>query len=197
MDGSDTSGIGGPLNDSGHESALSPLGSARRGEILERLYSAQRSRLRRRTAARSAAIAAPVIALAATVLIVQAGRTPSAPASPIPGPSPIAHVSPPAPLIPSPPVIESSPPESLIARVEWIQTDPDILARYAVAPPPPPPDTYIDDDALLTLLAQAGRPTGLIRTQGRVILTSGTIDNDQPASGPGTLLPIPTSVNQG
>lgn len=55
-----------------------------------------------------------------------------------------------------------------------VRTDPNILERYAL--PPTSKIETISDEILLNSLASLGRPTGLIRYDGRVRLTKDVTD---------------------
>jgi hypothetical protein len=69
----------------------------------------------------------------------------------------------PTPISPAPPAGRVA-----YADLEVVRDDPGVLARCAV-----------DDTELLTTLAAADRPTGLIRVPGRVILTADVLDHPQ------------------
>ena len=56
-----------------------------------------------------------------------------------------------------------------------VRTDPAALARSEARLAPIQPE-WLDDDALLRLLASIGRPTGIVRTGGRVWLTADVAD---------------------
>lgn len=71
---------------------------------------------------------------------------------------------------PSPEITE--PRHSIITIV---RTDPDILQRYV--PRPSSKVETISDETLLASLASLGRPTGLIRYDGRVRLTADVTDD--------------------
>jgi hypothetical protein len=155
------------------EAGLSARGETRRGEILEQLYRAQRTRRRKRLAAKGAIAALPVLAIAA--LVATLSGTPSQPPRPpeatghAPDPSPAAVAQNPAapdPVAPLPPAV----------RIELVRTDPEAAERCLVRTEPLRPGVQIDDTELLALMAEAGRPTGIIRTRDRVILTAGPIE---------------------
>jgi hypothetical protein len=59
----------------------------------------------------------------------------------------------------------------LHVQVEWVHDQPDILARTAIVTSPIPPEILVGDEELLSLLAKAHRPSGLIRVGGKVMLT--------------------------
>ncbi len=144
---------------------LSPAGMARRESMLVELDAAMRRRNIRRVAVRSIAAAAPLVLIAAVIW----GRcnTPSAP-----GTTPVAQAPGPAPA----------------SFVRLVQTDPDIVRRMTVVDARPRVD-LISDDELQSLLASLGRPTGLVRTQGRVTLVSDFTppvkEEDQKGAAPG------------
>lgn len=170
----------------GGDGVLSARGEARRGEILGLLYTAQRSRRRRRMAARGVLAVAPMVLVAGLVMLMRAG--PAAPSKA--GPVAIAPPAP-APVVPVAP--ESETPDAAPSRIQMVQTSPT-LDRWLVSTPPPRPEVFIDDDQLLALMAEAGRPTGLIRTRGRVILTAG--DFESRPEGPGSSAPDRREVDK-
>ncbi|MBX3359337.1 MAG: hypothetical protein KF745_13030 [Phycisphaeraceae bacterium] len=59
-------------------------------------------------------------------------------------------------------------------NVVVVETDPSIVARYSAAATEHSAATWIGDDELLDLLARAGRPAGMIRSEGRTMLVSST-----------------------
>lgn len=152
---------------------LSARGEARRGEILEQLYRAQRGRRRKRLAAKGAIAALPVLAIA--VLVATLSGTPSQPPRPpeAMGPAPDA---PPAAVAQDAAAPDPVAPLRPDVRIELVRTDPGAAERCLVRTEPLRPGVRIDDTELLALMAEAGRPTGLIRTRDRVILTAGPIE---------------------
>lgn len=56
-----------------------------------------------------------------------------------------------------------------------VRTDPTFLGLAEARSAPIQPE-WLDDDALLTLLASIGRPTGIVRTRGRAWLTPDVTD---------------------
>lgn len=130
---------------------LSPTGAARRDALRTALQGAVVRRRRTRRALRAGAAAALLAALAwfawpATIR---------------------------APLVPAPPSDRLS-----IAHADFVVVcdDPGIVARCAAPASALAAETWVDDDALLDLLARAGRPTGLLRTGRRVVLTEDVVD---------------------
>jgi len=57
-----------------------------------------------------------------------------------------------------------------VVRVEIVASDPGIMARYAAGPTGRV--ASIDDDELIRLMNQMGKPTGIVRTAGKVMLTA-------------------------
>jgi len=142
------------MAESGELEGLSPAGAARRDTMLRLLQGEVVRRGRRRRFARVAIAAAiPAIAAAAGIWAYRAGTVP-------PG-APPAEVVRPAPEVPAP----AAPPEpvepaSRPLRIEVVRDDPTVVDR-----------ARIGDGELLALLASAGRPSGLIRAGGVVIVT--------------------------
>lgn len=60
-------------------------------------------------------------------------------------------------------------------QIRMVSTDKNILERYAASPAPGLIER-IDDQTLLATLAAMDRPTGLVRSEGRVWLTSDVTD---------------------
>jgi hypothetical protein len=143
---------------------LSLEGARRREEILQHAAGAlQRRRMRRRGRQIAAAGAAALIALAAAVYVLpREGHAPHAPIAELPERS-----APPAPRQAD----DASPVPARSLRVVVVHNDPTILERSRISGNARPV-VHIDDDELLHLLAEAGRPEGLIRAGGRVMLTS-------------------------
>jgi len=138
----------------------------RKQEMLAGLLTELESGRRRRTARRRATGALAAVALVATGVIVAT----------LVAPTPVAP----------PPIAATGAPSIDIAIVRTdasavasmvVRTDPEALAR---ATAPDPRSTVlvqrIGDDELLAVLASAGRPTGLIRTGDRVILTEDVVE---------------------
>jgi hypothetical protein len=67
------------------------------------------------------------------------------------------------------------------ARITIVHTDPTVLSRYAAGPTPRV--RMLDDEALLEELAAIGRPTGLVRAEGRAWLTA-NVANPPPDDEP-------------
>jgi hypothetical protein len=71
-------------------------------------------------------------------------------------------------------MIVEAPPPRPSAVLEVVRTDPTIVDRYAIAPSSS--IRMLDDEALLTELAAMDRPAGLVRSDGRVWLTTDVVD---------------------
>jgi len=132
--------------------ALTPAGAARREAMRGALERGVVRRRRGRMALRWSAAAALVLA---TLPALRGPEWTPIHIEPRPGPGPIAR-----------------------ADVEVVRDDPGVLERCAGSAPPRLVQR-IDDDELLTTLAAASRPTGLIRVPGRVILTADVLDHPQ------------------
>ncbi|MCA9310142.1 MAG: hypothetical protein KDA21_02995 [Phycisphaerales bacterium] len=159
---------------------LSPAGQARRGAMLAELTMAMDRRHARRATARRVAGSGALLILLATAILIGT-RTPA------PAPPPLVHH-------PSPPEVTSPVPSTASdapAATVMVATDPSVLDRYALTDAPAGTThiittsattlacvRYLDDTALLTTLDGLGRPSGLIRIQDRVVLTSAVIDHD-------------------
>lgn len=144
MDSESLGGVGG----------LSPRGMARRGSMLAELDGVMRRRNARRVAGRVAVGVAPLLLVAAVIW----GRGVGAPNKPRPsGESPVAR---------GPEVVGV--PASM---VQIVQTDAGILSRITMLTGEPRV-TLISDSELQTLLASQGKPTGFVRTGGRMILVT-------------------------
>lgn len=136
----------------------------RKHEILSSLHAHLRTRTRRRRMARAAASAAGVLALAAAVYL-------ALPAAPIlPAQPDRAAITDPA---PSPTIAVTVSPEGPIADHAPAAATPRVTIRIASSEPIPttPCETdaaatvcILSDDQLLAALAEAGRPSGLVRT---------------------------------
>ncbi len=130
---------------------LSPEGIQQRERILRLAQREARSLKHRRHSARigGACIILAVIALGLMLIV--------------PGKPPVRMVkSTPA---PPPPAVQQTP--GIV--VTFIQTDPTLADRLAIRPQPPRWRS-IDDDELLTSLADAGQPAGLIYVNGKALL---------------------------
>ncbi len=129
-------------------SGLSPAGRRRRdtmlGDLLRTMGAVHRRRRRRRRARATGALIALAVALTAAVPAFRLPR--------VPGPPPRAA----APRV----------------TVEFVVSDPTILDRCAIPPSMARRTTILDDEALVTALAAIDRPSGLVRTGGRVWLTN-------------------------
>jgi len=113
----------------------------------------------------SSLVSAPLVAVALIAVWLMPGQSPSVP---VPE-APVAEL----PIVSEPALVYSV-----------AVTDPADVQRV-IAPTRSNSALEISDDELLDLLEQAGRPTGLIRTDDRVILTSDvTKTTDEGASAP-------------
>ena len=156
---------------------LSDAGRARRDAMLTDLTHAMRRRHARLTAARRT-VASTTLILLLGVAILLATRTPAPPA-------PVIVHHPPA---PTPDLLPPTAPVTTLTSIATFGTDASALARYAT--PARPTDTCVittssprhvrilDDATLLTTLDAAGRPTGLVRMDNRVVLTAAVIDHE-------------------
>lgn len=109
--------------------------------------------------------AAPLVAIALVALWLAPTRTPSIP-------------------VPDAPVAERPIVSEPVLVYSVAVTDPSDIDRV-LAPTRSASAVEISDDELLDLLRQAGKPTGLIRTDDRVILTSDvTTTSEEGASAP-------------
>ena len=135
---------------------LSPAGQARRRGILDQaLHQAERRRRRRAALRLSFMAAAAVVAASVGVAVFFATRVhpPIAPTDngrvattlPSPAPTRAAPTSSPAPSQPEPPVV-----------VQVVRSR-DVRTAFET----------IDDEQLLAALADAGRPSGIVRLNGR------------------------------
>jgi hypothetical protein len=143
--------------------SLSPAGTARRSAIGTQLQRAMRTRRRNRVLARTAVAAlVPALAIAAAWWTLRPPTAPTIATAP-PAPANPGLIAPSGPALPAPAFTMAG------ATFTIIHDQPDIIAR--LAPQPDPASiTRIDDDRLLATLAEAGRPSGLIRVGHRVLL---------------------------
>jgi hypothetical protein len=140
-----------------HPIPLSAAGEARREEMLSRLQAALVRKRRARWACRVAALAGVPAMVIAAIIIVRPG-----PGGPESGGGTSA-ISPPA----------AHPVEGeWKMRIQIVHNDPGVLARSAPAAKPLEREAVIDDEELLKLLHDLGRPSGLARVPGGVYLTS-------------------------
>lgn len=136
------------------EVRLSDDGKARHREMGAALSAAVVSRRRRRSAARwsaSGLAAALLVTLAWPARLALPGFGPDRPAQ-------TAQV------------------ELRHMNYGAVRDDASVLQRYGVTPAPLPAEIWVGDRQLVELLASAGRPTGLIRAPGRVVLTADVVD---------------------
>ncbi len=133
---------------------LSARGTARRDSMLAELDGAMRRRNARRVAMRVAVGVAPLLLVAAVIW----GRGVGAPNKLKPtGELPVAR---------SPEVLSTP-----VSWVQVVQSDAGILSRISVVTSEPRV-TIISDSELQVLLASQGKPTGFVRTGGKMILVS-------------------------
>lgn len=150
---------------------LSSDGLRRRDAMLELLLAAQRGEmLRRRRVARTMRATAACVVLAAVSAAAWMLRSPAGSVvAPRASEEPVAAQSGGE---ASPVPIEQSPsPTSLIVRVPGDPTVLDRLRAHGTGQ-----TQWLDDDDLLQQLRANGRPTGLIRIDGRTILTADVTD---------------------
>lgn len=157
--------------------------AARKAQILADLQRTMARRRATRLAVRAAGAAAITAALAipAALGLATFHRRPPAPAA-----ASFHTAAPPRrPLTPT--FIDATTPSSAPSRstlhVEIITDPPDILTRCAVTGDPASIPLLSDDD-LLAALAEAGRPAGLIRIQGRALLVSHSQSSTRPLAPP-------------
>ncbi|MBS0197353.1 MAG: hypothetical protein JSR77_11400 [Planctomycetes bacterium] len=130
---------------------LSPAAQDRKHALLPALLSAQAARVRRRRVASIAATTTAAVALVSILTVTQwPARNVQLATNP---PTPHTPINPEPPTAPTPP---SPAPEPQL-RVAIVHNDPTATA-----------DANIDDAELQRLLAEAGEPTGFIRSKGRV-----------------------------
>ncbi len=132
---------------------LTEAGRVRRAVMRQSLQAAVVTRRRRRTVVRSAS------AVLAVVLLVF-GWWQATPAIQLPAPG------------------RSGSDLASLQHVEYqvVNNDSSLLDRYRAEERPPSAVVEVGDDELLELLAAAGRPTGFIRAQGRLIVTRDVTD---------------------
>ncbi len=183
-------------HDDAHESGayeqLSSAGCARREAMLDDLRAevVTRGAQRRRARARNRAIGVSSLGLViiAAAVVALTVRTP-APGPGAPINEPRAHNDP-------LPTDEAAPPRPTHQRsqvlilqlvidpdrtpIRIVQVEPGVARRFSTATRARsgalPQILYLNDAELLTTLAAAGRPTGLVRSEGRVWLTASVTD---------------------
>ncbi len=67
-------------------------------------------------------------------------------------------------------------PDSRGGLITIVQIDPGALGRYTFIADIDPADYIVDDEEFVAALAAIGRPTGLIRSQGKIRLTHAVTD---------------------
>lgn len=153
----------------------------RRDQILEHTLREQSALwARRRRRGRTVAVAS-LLAVASGLWLVTL-----APPRTIPSPAPVALGTPPR---------DPSTSHAPAPLVQLVGNTPGVLDRMRVDPvgsvqiirggEPTLLVEIIDDDQLTTLLAQIGRPAGIIRTQGRVYLSRAVTDEELGLRKPG------------
>lgn len=78
-----------------------------------------------------------------------------------------------SPIVSNDPMAPTIDPPMSIVR---FKSEPGALERYTYVPRVDPAEYIVDDQAFVAVLASIGRPTGLVRRGGRVMLTSFTPD---------------------
>jgi len=84
-----------------------------------------------------------------------------------------------------PPVVHASSPDPVTqTSVVFVRTDPETLKRFSVSLPCRMEDHLISDAALMRGMAEAGKPSGLIRVNGQVFLEEdiGSPAGDSPSA---------------
>lgn len=140
------------------QTILSPEGARRREQILRLARRAATGRRRRRLALRGGLALAGVAVLAVALWPDPAVRTV--------GPSPDQWVQHPNPAPPTPRVVD----------IQTITTDLSLVDRLALRPQQRGWQS-IDDDEFLKVLADAGKPSGLIELNGRSFLIRHVVSN--------------------
>lgn len=171
---------------------LSAAGCARREAMLDDLRAqvvtkaAQRRRARARN--RAVGVGSFGLLILAGAIVTFTARTPTqAPSVPIHEPR--AHKDPPqidgadfamAPSEKSQVVIQPFVIDPDRTPIHIVQVEPGVARRFSTAARARsgalPKIVYLDDTQLLTVLADAGRATGLVRSEGRVWLTAAVTD---------------------
>lgn len=145
---------------------LGPEGNRRRLAIRERARGVVRRRRVTRLTTRGLLGALLLIALGAVAFDAAGWRHAREPAS-SPDPAPVVERH-------SPPVAGRPPADRV--SLEIVENEPGILDRYRIEPSRAVSldEILIDDSSLQDLLRSAGRPVGLVRVGGRVVLASNT-----------------------
>jgi hypothetical protein len=159
---------------------LSEAGLARKHAMLDELKGQVIRSARRRSAVRKAGVVVATLALA--TFAVLAVTNPLSQRQAVPTESTLAQgTTTPAPIPANTSTTTPDPDKhneagsSTHSIVTIVHTQPGVTARYAVHENDPKRIDILTDEQLLDDLAKAGHPTGLIRTQGKVILTGGPI----------------------
>lgn len=149
-------------NDPRHAADLSVAGEARKAAMLEHLQRRLAARARVRRGLRLACGVLPVLALLGVLLAARGGSSPEP-----------AHPSPAAPLTRAAPLqspaathSEPSPRRPIVVQVATRSGLADALA----ASPGPSRVRIVSDDELIALAAAEGRPLGIIRAGGAVMV---------------------------
>ncbi len=153
--------------------ALSAAGARRRERMIAELQREMgRVHTRRRTVWFGATVCLALACLGVAATIVRRPRTPTSGgiAAPMAGTSRPERTSNPDPALVNSGLAPRDQPAPARSHIEIVDSKPERYAHIEV----------IDDDALLRALDRAGRPSGLVRTGGRVVLTRNVVD---PVSG--------------
>lgn len=150
-----------------HAVELSPDGRTRRAEMRRGLERAVVRRRRRRRTLRGSAALLVAGTLAFLAWRVGAGRSPDQPAT---SSWLVAET------VRDDPAVLRRYGKLTTGRARIVRDDDSVLQRCARAPAIAP-ETWIGDRELLRLLREAGRPAGLLRAPGIVILTADVVDD--------------------
>jgi len=148
------------MTELGQNESLSPQGQARRDAMLGELVG-HMSHLRRRRRIRRASLSTAM----AFLVCVGVFR--------------LAQFSPTHPSITSRPEVELDARPSVSSqatRVVYVATDPDVIRRYRASSQPIV--VWVNDAQLIEVLAQMGRPAGLIRFGDRLALSAPVTDDE-------------------
>ncbi len=140
---------------------LSDVGRSRHDAMLPFLQAATVRQGRRRRVRRFAARGAVTASLSAAVVVALVNSWPTS----------------------NPPHVvqndsSEGPQDRRLELVSIVQTDPGVLDRIAVNTSIDPAEYIVGDRQLVAMLAAIGRPTGLIRSQGRTWLTNAVTDRE-------------------
>jgi hypothetical protein len=165
------------LNQGSRMNHLSEQGAARRDAILHDLIGTMQIIHRRRRIRRRAVLTGlPLLLVGLAIAWIRlapatVGRSTSSPS--------IAQTDRTAPADTPEPARTAN----VLAIMEFVQTDPEIVARMSV--PPGSAAEILSDQQLVASLAAMDRPAGLIRNAGRAWLTRSVVDSpDAPTTSP-------------